>query len=85
MNFQHWTLNLDTGDTVALTIDRQCDVFLVDDSNFSSFRSGRGFRYSGGAQKLKSVRITAPHSGHWHLVLIPAPGNTVHFSNPVVL
>ncbi len=84
MNFQHWPMNLASGGGIAMTIDTQCDVFLVDDSNFASFKSGRDFRYYGGNQKLKQVRIRVPRSGHWHLVLVPMPGNTVRYSEPII-
>jgi hypothetical protein len=45
------------------------NVRVLDGSNFSSFRSGRGHRYVGGPAQRSPVRLAAPHAGHWHVVV----------------
>jgi Domain of unknown function (DUF1883) len=85
MNFVHWTFNAQAGNTVVMNIDRQANVFLVDDVNFSAFRRGGTFNYYGALQKYRVVRLTVPRSGQWHLVLQPPAGNTVHYSEPQIL
>lgn len=85
MDFVHWQFNLKVGQVVSMTIDTQCDVFLVDDSNFSSFQYDGNFEYFGGAQKMRAVHIRVPRTGHWNLVLIPYLGSSVRYSNPRVI
>ena len=84
MNFVSWDFNASAGSTVSMTIDRQANVFLVDDTNFSSFRRGGTFNYYGQLQKHRGVRLTVPRTGHWHLVLQPV-GGTVRYSEPQIL
>jgi len=69
MNFLHYDLNLSTNDIVEVTLDKQANVRLLDDSNFSKYKSGSQHTYYGGLSKTSPVRISAPHSGHWHLVV----------------
>jgi hypothetical protein len=41
----------------------------MDSINFSSYRRGQRFRYHGGHAKRSPVLLTAPHAGHWHVVV----------------
>lgn len=45
------------------------NVMLLDSSNFSSYKSGRQFRYVGGLVKRSPVRLQVPSSGRWHAVV----------------
>ena len=83
MNFKYWKFNLSAGQLVTMTVETQCDVYLVDESNLSSLRNGGRFTHYGGAQKMKQVRLVAPHSGTWNVVLMPYPGTSVRYSEPV--
>jgi len=69
MNFLHYEFQLEAGAVVQVTLDRQANVRLLDDANFQSYRQGRQHRYFGGLAKVFPARVTAPHSGHWHLVV----------------
>ena len=69
MNFLHYELNLTSGQAVEVTLDRQANVRLLDDSNFHSYRRGQRHRYHGGLFKQSPAVISAPHAGHWHLVI----------------
>jgi hypothetical protein len=69
MNFLHYDLNLASNDVVVVTLDKQANVQLMDDANFSNYRSGHRFTYSGGLFKTSPARLRAPHAGHWHLVI----------------
>jgi Domain of unknown function (DUF1883) len=69
MSFLHLREHLDSGDTVVVSCDHQCNVMVMDDSNFSSYRSGRQFRYLGGFFKRFPAQITVPSSGNWNVVL----------------
>ena len=69
MNFLHYDLNLSSNDVVEVTLDKQANVRLLDDINFSRYKSGGQHTYYGGLAKTSPARISAPHSGHWHLVI----------------
>lgn len=69
MNFLHSESYLDSGDVAVVTLDSQANVLLMDDINFSAYRSGRSYRYHGGLAKQSPVRLAAPHSGHWNVVI----------------
>lgn len=69
MKFLHAESHLDSGDLAVIELDSQANVMLMDDLNFSSYRSGRSFRYLGGLAKRSPVRLAAPHSGHWNVVV----------------
>jgi hypothetical protein len=69
VNFLHSESYLDRGDVAVVTLDSQANVMLMDDINFSAYRSGNSFNYRGGLSKRSSVRLAAPHSGHWNVVV----------------
>jgi hypothetical protein len=70
MQYLHNDLGLrSAGDLVEVTLDRAANVKLMDGSNFSSYRSGRKHQYYGGQATQSPVRLSVPHSGHWHLAI----------------
>lgn len=69
MKFLHAESYLDAGDLAVIELDSQANVLLMDDSNFSAYRSGGSYRYHGGLAKRSPVRLAAPHSGHWNVVV----------------
>ena len=69
MNFLHYQFNLAPSDAVEITLDKQANVRLLDDSNFSLFRNGQTHRYIGGLAKESPVILSAPRSGHWNVVV----------------
>ena len=69
MNFLHYDLDLDSGDVVEVILDKQANVQLMDDTNFSNYKRGERFRYHGGLAKQSPFRLAAPHAGHWNLVI----------------
>jgi len=69
MKFLHWEIQADEGAVVRVELDRQANVRLLDDSNFSAYRSGRRHRYQGGLMTRSPATIPVPHSGHWHVVV----------------
>lgn len=68
-DFLHGSDHLSSGDVVELDCDTQCNFMLMTDAAFSSYRSGREFKYYGGFFKRFPARIAAPHSGHWNWVI----------------
>jgi hypothetical protein len=69
MNFLHYEFDLSNNDVVEVTLDKQANVRLLDDSNFSAYKSGKQHRYYGGLVKESPVTIAAPHAGHWNVVI----------------
>jgi len=69
MSFIHAREWLDDGDIVVVDCDHQCNVKAMDDSNLSSYRSGRRFHYYGGFYQRLPARISVPQSGNWNTVI----------------
>ncbi len=69
MNFLHYNLNLSSGDVVEVTLDKQANVRLMDDSNFSKYKKGMQHQYYGGHTTMSPAKLTAPRQGHWNLVI----------------
>jgi len=69
MNYLHYELELTPGDVVEVTLDKQANVRLLDEMNFSNYKRGERHTYFGGLANESPVRLPAPHSGHWHLVI----------------
>lgn len=57
---------------------------LLDPLSHSSFGLGRRYPYNGGEAIQSPVQILVPHTGRWHVVVIPPPGATVRYSKNVV-
>lgn len=69
MNYLHYDFNLNINDIVVVTLDKQANVRLLDDLNYSKYRHGRKHIYYGGLAKKSPVHLSPPRSGHWHLVV----------------
>jgi Domain of unknown function (DUF1883) len=69
MNYLHKDAHLGSDDVVEVTLNGQANVMLLDDINYSAYRSGRSFRYYGGLAKVSPCHLTPPHSGRWHVVI----------------
>lgn len=55
--------------SVEVHIENAADVFLVDSTNYSSFKAGRKFKYFGGHYDRTPVTITVNGSGKWYLIV----------------
>jgi hypothetical protein len=71
MKFLHCEMNAGPENVIRVTLDRQANVLLMNDSNFCSYRNGRSYRYSGGLAKRSPASLVPPYSGHWHVVVDP--------------
>jgi len=69
MNFLHYDLSLTAGEVVEVTLDRQANVRLLDEGNFSKYKAGQQHTYYGGLAKVSPVHLRPPYPGHWHLVV----------------
>lgn len=69
MNFLHYDFQLSQDDIVEVTLDRQANVRLLDDANYTKYKRGNRHTYHGGLAKKSPIRLRPPHSGHWHIVI----------------
>jgi hypothetical protein len=69
MNFLHYEFERGSNDVVEVILDKQANVRLLDDENYSLYERGKQHRYYGGYAKFSAIRIPAPHAGHWHVVI----------------
>ena len=69
MNYLHYDIDLGAGDVVEVTLDKQANVRLLDETNFSTYMRGGRHKYHGGLAKQSPVRLAPPHPGHWHVVI----------------
>lgn len=69
MKYLHWEVNAGPDDVIQVELDKQANVLLMDDSNYSAYRHGRRYRYFGGLAERSPVRLVPPHSGRWHVVV----------------
>jgi len=71
MNFSYYDLgNRSGGEIIEVTLSgNAANVFLVDSSNYSAYKSGRQYKYFGGHATKSPVRLQVPNSGQWYLVI----------------
>jgi hypothetical protein len=69
MNFLHYEFDLSASDIVEVTLDKEANVRLLDNSNFWLYKEGRQHQYHGGLAKKSPIKIAAPLAGHWHVVI----------------
>lgn len=69
MNYLHYDLHLSVNDSVEVTLDKQANVRLLDDLNYSKYRRGQKHTYYGGLAKKAPVHLSPPRPGRWHLVI----------------
>jgi hypothetical protein len=60
---------LEEGDIVVVNCDHQCNVLVMDDHNFDSYRRGGRATYYGGFYQRLPARIAVPSTGYWNVVL----------------
>ena len=71
MNFTHYDLGQRTrGQIIEVTLKGSAaNVRLMDASNFSSYKSGRSHRYTGGLVKRSPYNLQIPQTGRWHITV----------------
>lgn len=61
--------NRGKGDVLEVTLDKKANVRLLDDANFTKYKSGTPYRFVGGRATKSPVRIVIPSDGRWHAVV----------------
>ncbi|HWL10152.1 MAG TPA: DUF1883 domain-containing protein [Planctomicrobium sp.] len=69
MKFMHWDFTAGPDNLIRIELDKQTNVLLLDDINFSNYRNGRSYHYFGGLAKRSPVTLVPPHVAHWHVVV----------------
>ena len=69
MQFIHKREYLSGGGVVVVDCSHRCNVRVMSDSEFQSFRRGGAHRYLGGYFDKLPARITVPESGYWNVTL----------------
>lgn len=69
MKFLHYDLNLSSDECVEVTLNRQVNVKLLDDANFSKYKRGEKHTFFSGLAKISPLKLKPPHAGIWHLVV----------------
>ena len=69
MQFVHWREYLNAGETVVVNCSHRCNVRLMSDSDFESYRRGSAHHYFGGHYERLPARIAAPSCGYWNVTL----------------
>jgi hypothetical protein len=69
MRFVHAREYLSAGDVVVVQCSHQCNVRVMNDGDFSSFKNGRSHNYHGGHFKRLPARVEVPTSGFWNTTI----------------
>ncbi len=69
MKFIHQREHLNEGDLVVIECSQPCNIRLMNDANFRSFKNGGRHSYHGGAFVRFPARISVPSSGFWNVTL----------------
>ena len=69
MKFLRSEFTVGTDEVIEVTLDKQANVRLLDDTNFSRYKRGERHTCYGGLAKISPVRLSPPHYGRWHVVV----------------
>ena len=69
MKFIHQREHLEEGDLVVIQCSQPCNIRLMSDANFRSFKNGGRHAYHGGAFDKFPAKITVPNSGFWNITI----------------
>lgn len=69
MDYLHQDFQIGQDQTIEVSLDRQANVILLDDTQYQNYRQGRQFSYIGGLAEQSPFHVSPPHFGHWHLVI----------------
>lgn len=69
MKFIHQREQLNENDIVVINCSQPCNIRLMNDANFRSFKNGGRHTYHGGAFDRFPAKITVPSGGFWNITL----------------
>jgi hypothetical protein len=80
MLHKHYKLNLEQGEILQVTLDKQADVLLMDESNYNKFMVDKKYESYGGRARRSPVQMAPPAAGRWHLVVVPSGSGEIKVS-----
>lgn len=69
MKFIHQREFLNEDDLVVIDCSQPCNIRLMNDANFRSFKNGGRHAYHGGAFEDFPAKIRVPSDGFWNITL----------------
>jgi hypothetical protein len=69
MQFMHKRECLNRGDMVVVDCSHRCNIRLVSDLDFQSYRRDGSHHYHGGHYDRLPARIVVPDDGYWNITL----------------
>ncbi|WP_462383719.1 DUF1883 domain-containing protein [Pseudomonas sp. Marseille-QA0892] len=69
MKFIHQREHLNEDDLVVIECSQTCNIRLMNDANFRSFKNGGRHTYHGGAFDRFPARIKVPSTGFWNITI----------------
>ena len=70
MKFLHYEVSTQAGDIIHVTLrGNEANVQVMDDFNFSNYRSRRKYEYFGGHYNRSPINISVPSAGKWNVVI----------------
>jgi hypothetical protein len=69
MQFMHQREYLNRGDVVVVDCSHRCNIRLMGDSDFNSYRRSGRHQYYGGHYDRLPARIAVPADGYWNITL----------------
>src|ERR1700712_2676695 len=69
MKFIHQREHLNEDDIVVIECSSTCNIRLMSDANFRSFKNGGRHTYHGGAFDKFPAKIVVPSTGFWNITL----------------
>ena len=85
VNFIHWKVDVEKSCVAVVTLRGvECDVMILNRTNYERFRRGSSFEYRGGHYKRSPARLPLPDRGEWHVVVVPGQGGRVEATLAVI-
>jgi hypothetical protein len=69
MKFVHQREHLNEDDIVVIECSQRCNIRLMNDANFRSFKNGGRHTYHGGHFERFPAKITVPSTGFWNITI----------------
>ena len=69
VKFIHQREHLNEGDIVVIECSNTCNIRLMSDANFRSFKNGGRHTYHGGAFDRFPAKIVVPSTGFWNITI----------------
>lgn len=69
MEHLHFEFDASAGKRIAVKLNTQAFVRLMDPLNYTMYQSGGRYTYYGGLAVRTPAPLTIPHAGHWHVAI----------------